>query len=680
MSREVGVVFKASDNLTNALNSMRNSTRNLSKDITDCKRIQEEAFGKRVDIKYDITKARESLKQLTKDVKNNVEGSEDAWKKQQKHIQELEEEYKTLGKVANEAGAEQRKLQEDISRSNNKGSSSGGGSKQAGMLGTLAQAGMTKMIGESLANAGGALTTSLLGERTGNAVKGIAGSAASGAALGSLAGPMGMAIGAGVGAIVGAINAASEELKQKDEYFKNEVKSLYDTVKQQQEETLKGGSQSAASLEVSKIAFGTLLGGDNKADKFLKEIDQFGSVTPFETDDLLTISKTLLAYTYKQKEIIPLMTKVGDAGSALGMKPEDINTVATMLGRMKSTGKTNLEYLNPLLERGIPVFDYLAESMKTTSKEVQEMISDGLIPGAEAAKIISDTMGEKFAGNMEKQSQTFEGLTSTLEDAKTRLDRAMGEGYNEERKKGMENEIAAYTEGIVGDKMQEANRLIGQFKADLENQYQQSIIDATSDAMTSEDYLKAEQEGNGAEMGRILAEARAKAEMEYKNSEGYQLQQQSDLLLVQGLQADLAINGEYLNYGRKMADQFTVGFAGGIAQARSEGKFSVNISSKDTKSAPIDRRGMSHAQYISSRRKGYAIGLDRVPYDNFPAMLHEGERVLTREQADKKGSNPGMPMINIENMTVREENDINKVASEILYLINKSKENYGGNN
>lgn len=32
---------------------------------------------------------------------------------------------------------------------------------------------------------------------------------------------------------------------------------------------------------------------------------------------------------------------------------------------------------------------------------------------------------------------------------------------------------------------------------------------------------------------------------------------------------------------------------------------------------------------------GFAYGKDRVPYDNYPAMLHQGERVLTRNQADQ---------------------------------------------
>ena len=46
-----------------------------------------------------------------------------------------------------------------------------------------------------------------------------------------------------------------------------------------------------------------------------------------------------------------------------------------------------------------------------------EMISKGIIPGADAAKMISDYMGEAFKGSMADMSETYAWLTSTLEDA-----------------------------------------------------------------------------------------------------------------------------------------------------------------------------------------------------------------------------------------------------------------------
>jgi len=64
---------------------------------------------------------------------------------------------------------------------------------------------------------------------------------------------------------------------------------------------------------------------------------------------------------------------------------------------------------------------------------------------------------------------------------------------------------------------------------------------------------------------------------------------------------------------------------------------------------------------------GFSVGSRRIPRD-MPAQLHEGERVMTKQEvnAEKSQGNGGVPIINIQNMTVREEADIQKVAAEFV--------------
>ena len=61
--------------------------------------------------------------------------------------------------------------------------------------------------------------------------------------------------------------------------------------------------------------------------------------------------------------------------------------------------------------------------------------------------------------------------------------------------------------------------------------------------------------------------------------------------------------------------------------------------------------------------RSHAYGLTRVPYDNYPALLHEGERVLTAAEARRGGS----AVVNItgNQFTVREEADVDRIASAI---------------
>ena len=80
---------------------------------------------------------------------------------------------------------------------------------------------------------------------------------------------------------------------------------------------------------------------------------------------------------------------------------------------------------------------------------------------------------------------------------------------------------------------------------------------------------------------------------------------------------------------------------------------------------------------LSKGRKAFGSG--RIARDGTLLTLHEGEKVLTKQEANRyeKGTNTGV-VVNINGLTVREESDINKIASQLLKKINENKIVYGG--
>ena len=78
--------------------------------------------------------------------------------------------------------------------------------------------------------------------------------------------------------------------------------------------------------------------------------------------------------------------------------------------------------------------------------------------------------------------------------------------------------------------------------------------------------------------------------------------------------------------------------------------------------------------------KRSAWGTKRVVGNDIPYRLHDGERVLTRAEADRyeKGQTSQGVVVNISNLAVREEADINKIASQLLKKINENKIVYAG--
>lgn len=68
-----------------------------------------------------------------------------------------------------------------------------------------------------------------------------------------------------------------------------------------------------------------------------------------------------------------------------------------------------------------------------------------------------------------------------------------------------------------------------------------------------------------------------------------------------------------------------------------------------------------------------AYGLNRVPYDNFPALLHQGERVLTASQARAADRGGGVNVTFSGPVTVREEADLDKLARKLAAEVRRAK-------
>ena len=75
-----------------------------------------------------------------------------------------------------------------------------------------------------------------------------------------------------------------------------------------------------------------------------------------------------------------------------------------------------------------------------------------------------------------------------------------------------------------------------------------------------------------------------------------------------------------------------------------------------------------------------AFGSGRIARDGTVRTLHEGEKILTKRETDAylRGQNNQGVNIVVNGLTVREESDINKIASQLLKKINENKIVYGG--
>jgi tape measure domain-containing protein len=191
---------------------------------------------------------------------------------------------------------------------------------------------------------------------------------------------------------------------------------MFDALKKGFKSTVGTAISFNSMLQTAQIGFATMLGSAEKAQKFLDEMADFASKTPFEYPDLLEASKRMLAYGFSAEEILPTLRAVGDATAALGMGGEGIDRVVLALGQIRAKGKLSGEEMRQLTEAGIPAWNMLADAMGKTVPELQDMVSKGLIPGAKAVEILTKGMTKRFGGMMASMEDTWQGVTSSIKD------------------------------------------------------------------------------------------------------------------------------------------------------------------------------------------------------------------------------------------------------------------------
>ena len=674
---DASVAMSVKDNLSQAVVGMRNSMTAFRTDVSELQRELDRLNSTRVQMKMDLASATREAKSAQKafealgDSATEAErkAAEADWRQAEENLTNIRQQYELVGRQIRATTRDMEEATGAISRANNR---IGGSTQPQGamnMLQSIGQAGLYSQIGDMASQWALTLGGSYLGSAGGNLLSGALSGAGSGAAIGTMIAPgIGTAVGAGIGGLVGLVGGAAQNYETKDEYFKNYVQEEVEGQLSALEEGISSGSATAAQWELDRIAFNQLL-GNGYGGRYLDAVKSFASSTPLEYSDLTAMSRALApgfadGTISGLQRMLDLMEGIGNAGSALGVDASGMTVMAQVLSRMESSGKATLEYLNMFQERGVDVIGMLGEHYGVDQGTIYDMISDSAISGQDAVDIIQNGM-ERYAGAMDTMAKTFSGLQSTLTDAQTAMDAAYGEGYNETRKQGLEDEIS-FLSGESGAMMEEANRAMGAYMADLENQKEEYIRNAIIDVMGTSEYQIAEAEGNAAEMGRLIMQAQVKGMSDYNESEGAIEMREMQSRLIQGVQEDSAASEDMWNAGYELGQKFSKGLQAALSEAMSE----TSLSLRPWSNAPADTSAYISSSNAYAKRVqstgGYAYGLDRVPYDGFRAILHEGERVLTAREARASDTAAKNISVNVSgNWSVRDDSDIDLIAARI---------------
>lgn len=180
------------------------------------------------------------------------------------------------------------------------------------------------------------------------------------------------------------------------------------------------GVSTAAGMENATIGFTTMLGSARKAHKFLAQLAAFAAATPFDLPGLQRSASSLISIGVRARDVIPIMTTLGNVTSGMGTGAEGIQRATVALQQMIAAQAIHAQDLNQLRDAGIPVYDLLSKAMGKSKKEVADLVQAGKLgkPALDAMmKALRTGNGlERFNGLMEKQSRSLSGLWSTAKD------------------------------------------------------------------------------------------------------------------------------------------------------------------------------------------------------------------------------------------------------------------------
>ena len=170
-----------------------------------------------------------------------------------------------------------------------------------------------------------------------------------------------------------------------------------------------------ASIEQLEMSFATMTGSAAKAADIMARLRKLGAETPFETEDLAATTQLLMQYGMNADTAIDRMTMLGDIAQG---NADKMNRIATAYGQMSSAGKVQLEDVKQMIEAGFNPLLEISERTGESMGSLYDRISKGTLAVDEITQAMQSATSEggKFFRSMEKQSETINGMFSTIKD------------------------------------------------------------------------------------------------------------------------------------------------------------------------------------------------------------------------------------------------------------------------
>lgn len=178
----------------------------------------------------------------------------------------------------------------------------------------------------------------------------------------------------------------------------------------------------AAEFEKYQIMLNNLQGSPEGGAAAMDWIEEFTQSTPFAVNEVTEAFVKLKAFGLDPMD--GSMQSIVDQAAKMGGTAESVEGIALALGQAWTKGKLQGEEALQLLERGVPVWDYLIEASKElghnnglghTAAQLQDMASKGELTKDAITSLIT-VMGRASSGSAKAQMDSWSGMLSNMGD------------------------------------------------------------------------------------------------------------------------------------------------------------------------------------------------------------------------------------------------------------------------
>jgi len=207
-------------------------------------------------------------------------------------------------------------------------------------------------------------------------------------------------------------------------------------------------------METLSVSFRSITGSAKGAARMVDTLNKFAASTPFQLENISSAARQLLAVGVKESDLTKELRMLGDIAAASGSSIEDI---AAIFSKVQAKGKVELENLNQLADRSIPIFDQLRQVTGDANME----FGAGSVKVEDFNKALHAMTAEGgyAADSMKNLSATTEGLFTTLMD---KANIAMAQ-FSEE------SGITGYVNGQLGLAIGAVERVTKTTSAEVDN-------------------------------------------------------------------------------------------------------------------------------------------------------------------------------------------------------------------